>query len=89
MKNCIVENGQKIRVGPVYKSEISDALGLTQRYVWCYLIHKNEQLMKQLAVMGYKKMSHTVTRSMARLIAKHFDTYIEGVNEEDKCVTDR
>lgn len=89
MKNCIVENGQKIRVGPVYKSEISDALGLTQRYVLCYLIHKNEQLMKQLAVMGYKKKSHTVTRSMARLIAKHFDTYIEGVNEEDKCVTDR
>lgn len=88
MKNCIVEDGRKIRVGPVYKTEISDALGLSQRYVWYYLIHRNENLMKQLVAMGYNKKSHTITRSMARFIAKHFDTYIEGVNEEDKCVTD-
>lgn len=88
MKNCIVEDGRKIRVKPVSKSEISDALGLTQRYVWCYLIHKNEYLMKHLTAMGYNKQSHTITRGMARFLAKHFDAYIEGINEEDKCVTD-
>lgn len=85
MKNCIVVNGTAVRVGPVYKEEIASALGLSQRYVWG-LIHKNKHLMEQLTRFGYVKTSRTITRSMARLIAKHFDTYIEGVNEEDKYV---
>lgn len=82
MDNCIIKDGQKKRVGPVYKDEISRAIGLSQRYVWCYLIHKNEYIMRRLKKMGYKKMSRTITRSMARFLARHFDIYVEGVNEE-------
>lgn len=88
MDNYIVKEGQKKRKGPVFKSEVSDALGLTQHYAWHYLVHKNEYLMSHLIAMGYKKRSRTITRSMARFLAKHFDIYIEGVNEEDKELAD-
>lgn len=88
MNNCIIENGQKTRIGPVYKTEISDALGLTQHYAWHYLIHRNQFVMNKLLSMGYRKDSQTVSRSIARFLAKHFDIYIEGINEEDKLMND-
>lgn len=88
MDNIIIDNGQKLRVGMVLKLEISRALGLNHRYVWAKLIHKNKAVMKRLAEMKYDKKSHFVNRSTARFLAKHFDIYIEGVNEEDKLIAD-
>lgn len=88
MDNIIIDNGQKLRVGRVLKLEISRALGLNHRYVWSRLIHKNERVMRRLNELNYDKSSHFVSRSVARFLAKHFDIYIEGVNEEDKVITE-
>lgn len=83
MVNYIIKDGPKARTGPVFKAELSNALGRTQRYVWYYLIHKNDYLMSRLVAMGYQKSSRTITRSMARFLAEHFDVYIEGISDED------
>lgn len=88
MDNFINDNGQKLRTGQVLKSEISKALGLNHRYVWSRLIHKNKAVMRRLNEMQYYKMSRFVSRTVARFLAKHFDIYIEGVNEEDKEIAD-
>lgn len=88
MDNNIIHKGQKLRVGNVLKLEISQALGLNHRYVWSRLIHRNKAVMRRLNEMQYDKMSHFVSRSIARFLAKHFDIYIEGVNEEDKEIAD-
>ncbi|MBE6339846.1 MAG: hypothetical protein E7069_03775 [Bacteroidales bacterium] len=88
MDNIIIDNGQKLRVGRVLKLEISRALGLNHRYVWSRLIHKNKIVMQRLNELHYEKSSHFVSRSIARFLAKHFDIYIEGINEEDKMFAD-
>lgn len=88
MDNFINNNGQKLRMGYVLKQEISRALGLSQRYVWRRLIHKNAPVMRRLNELGYKKKSHCVSRTVARFLAKHFDIYVEGINEEDKMIAD-
>ena len=84
MDNFINNNGRKLRTGHVLKLEISRALGLNHRYVWYKLINNNEAVRKRLDEIGYSKMSHFVSRKAARFLAKHFDVYIEGINEEDK-----
>jgi len=44
--------------------------------------------MQRLNELHYEKSSHFVSRSIARFLAKHFDIYIEGINEEDKMFAD-
>lgn len=88
MANFTNTNGQKLRVGKVLKQEISQALGLSNGYVWSRLIHKNPKIMKRLNKMQYDKKSHFISRTIARFLAKHFDIYVEGVNEEDKFIED-
>jgi len=77
-----VVDGKRIRVGPVPKTEISSKMGMTHKYVWGGLIHRNKVVMKRIVAMGYRKNSRFVSRKVARFLAKHFDIYVEGVNEE-------
>jgi len=78
-----VVDGKRIRIGPIPKTEISSSMGMTHKYVWCQLIHKNKMVMKRIVSMGYRKNSRFISRKIARFLAKHFDIYVEGVNEED------
>lgn len=75
-------DGKRIRVGPVPKTEISPSMGMTHKYVRGVLVHKNKAVMKRIVAMGYRKNSRFVSRKVARFLAKHFDIYVEGVNEE-------
>lgn len=75
-------DGKRIRVGPVPKTEISSSMGMTHKYVWGVLVHKNKAVMKRIVAMGYRKNSRFVSRRVATFLAKHFDLYIDGVSED-------
>ncbi len=77
-----VVDGKRIRVGPVLKTEFSSSMGMTHKYVWCELVHKNDEVMKHIVALGYKKHSRFISRKIAAYLAKHFDVYIEGISED-------